>query len=77
MNTLMFSKTLKFIGALLVICAYLFLAKLSASFAIVVAWIGISLFTTSFFVQHDHQAKIAKTKSSKEVRSSRNREAEA
>lgn len=77
MNTLLLSKTLKFIGALLVVCAYLFLSKLSGPLAIVSAWIGISLFTTSFFIQHDHTAKLASSKSSKEVRSSRNREAEA
>ena len=50
MNSLIFSRALKFIGVLLLVCAYGFIFEYSAPSALFVTWIGLSIFTTSFLI---------------------------
>ncbi|MBX2847358.1 MAG: hypothetical protein KTR16_03505, partial [Acidiferrobacterales bacterium] len=67
-------------GALTVVCAYLLVSKFSIPLALLAAWVGISLFTTSFFVYDGDETKLngsAGSKKEKAVRRARNCQAKA
>ena len=50
MNVRLFSRALKLAGISMIACAYLFLYERSVLFALITTWFGISVISTSFFI---------------------------
>ena len=81
MNVQLFSRALKLAGISMIVCAYLFLYERSVLFALITTWFGISVISTSFFIDcknadaEDEKAKAEIANKTKTAHSNRKVEA--